>query len=242
MLFLLRKIRRKLMQKNKFTTYLLYAIGEIVLVVVGILIAVSINDWNQGRKDAVLQEKILQSLRDDLRYNLIEIQRVMFEDSVQTVKNRLLLSLMFDPQSKYNDSLQTYFGEISRYDVFSPRRMAYEALKVKGLEIIESEPLRSEIIKLYDEKYPLNALMLDLRKDLHINSVNLYNKRFLTMEKVNNKIPIDFEQLKKDQEFINSLSYIAAEGSNFVRHLNSMRTQTKIVMDKISQELLRLSE
>jgi hypothetical protein len=49
MLFLLRNIRRKLMKENKITTYLLYAIGEIFLVVVGILIAVSIDDWNEDR-------------------------------------------------------------------------------------------------------------------------------------------------------------------------------------------------
>ena len=51
MLFLLRQIRRKLVMKNKFTTYLFYAIGEITLVVFGILIAVQIDTWNKSKND-----------------------------------------------------------------------------------------------------------------------------------------------------------------------------------------------
>jgi hypothetical protein len=50
MLTLLRKIRRRLLTENRFTQYLLYALGEIILVVIGILIALSINNWNEDRK------------------------------------------------------------------------------------------------------------------------------------------------------------------------------------------------
>jgi hypothetical protein len=66
MLFLLRKIRRKLMEKNKVTTYILYAIGEIVLVVIGILIAVSINNWNTQTKTNDLEMRFLSDLIKDL--------------------------------------------------------------------------------------------------------------------------------------------------------------------------------
>jgi uncharacterized membrane protein YgaE (UPF0421/DUF939 family) len=69
MLFLLRKIRRTLMQKNKITTYLLYAIGEIFLVVIGILIAVSLNNWNAAikneKKEKNYYERILKDLEID---------------------------------------------------------------------------------------------------------------------------------------------------------------------------------
>jgi hypothetical protein len=229
------------MENNKFTTYLLYAIGEIVLVVIGILLAVSINDWNQERKEEKQEIDTLKNLNDDLMYNLLELRRVYTEDSTQVVNNRLLLAFMLDPQSTYHDSLQTYFGQISRYDVFSPRRMTYEALKSKGLDLIHNEQLRSDIIQLYDEKYPLNTIMLDLRKDIHINSMALSNNRFLTLNELFQMVPTNFKKLQTDQEFINSLSYIAAEGANFVAHLKNMRVQTEIVREKIRQELLELA-
>ncbi|MEQ8548884.1 MAG: DUF6090 family protein [Cyclobacteriaceae bacterium] len=225
---------------NKFTTYFLYGIGEIVLVVIGILIAVSIDDWNQGRKEAKQQVEILKNLRDDLKHNLIEIRRVHAEDSAQVVKNRLLLDFMLDPASAYHDSLQYYFGNISRYDVFSPRKMTYEAVKSKGLELIQNQELRSEIIKLYDEKYPLNTVMLDIRRDIHINTIKLNNKRFLTMKNVGQMVPNSFAALKQDQEFTGNLSYIAAEGANFEAHLQSMINQTDLVYTAVVSELQNL--
>ncbi len=75
MLFLLRKIRRKLMQKNKFTTYLLYAIGEIVLVVIGILIAVSINNWNTNQKQRAAELHYLENIKKDLKLHIQELDR-----------------------------------------------------------------------------------------------------------------------------------------------------------------------
>ncbi len=84
MLFLLRKIRRKLMQKNKFTTYLLYAIGEIVLVVIGILIAVSINNWNTERKIKQEEQALLKKL---LTEQLTDISRL---DA--TIENHLAMN------------------------------------------------------------------------------------------------------------------------------------------------------
>ena len=46
-----RKIRQKLLTENKFSKYLIYALGEIVLVVIGILIALQINNWNQSKQE-----------------------------------------------------------------------------------------------------------------------------------------------------------------------------------------------
>ena len=67
MLFLLRKVRRKLMSENKFTTYFLYAIGEILLVVVGILIAVKIDSLNQENQEEILQRKYYEGIVTDLK-------------------------------------------------------------------------------------------------------------------------------------------------------------------------------
>jgi len=67
MLFLLRQIRRKLLMNNKITTYLLYAIGEIFLVVIGILIAVQIDDWNKRREEQKQQRKYYEDILVDLR-------------------------------------------------------------------------------------------------------------------------------------------------------------------------------
>ena len=61
-----RNIRQKLLSENRFSKYLLYAIGEIVLVVIGILIALSINNWNENRKTEKEIINLFSALRNDL--------------------------------------------------------------------------------------------------------------------------------------------------------------------------------
>lgn len=67
-----RKIRLKLLSESKFSRYLIYAIGEIILVVIGILIALQINNWNENRKSSEIRinyyEQILQDLAKDTTY------------------------------------------------------------------------------------------------------------------------------------------------------------------------------
>ena len=77
MLFFLRTVRRKLMQKNKFTTYLLYALGETVLVVIGILIAVQINDLNKKQERKKLELDSYALILSDLRKDSVTYRRYM---------------------------------------------------------------------------------------------------------------------------------------------------------------------
>jgi len=62
MINFLRKTRQQLLSQNKVSKYILYAIGEIVLVVIGILIALQINNWNEFKKDRVVENKLLIDL------------------------------------------------------------------------------------------------------------------------------------------------------------------------------------
>ncbi len=78
-----RKIRQKLLSKSKFSQYLIYAIGEIVLVVIGILIALQINNWNAEQKTEKEEIGILNNLLESLTAykniaNKCLIERFMF--------------------------------------------------------------------------------------------------------------------------------------------------------------------
>jgi hypothetical protein len=228
-----------MLTENKFSKYLIYAIGEIILVVIGILIALQINNWNERRKASIQESELLENIFEDINYNLDRIELVYTQDSIQIHMNKKLLKIISDPNSRYHDSLQIYFGTISRYDVFSPRRAAYEAIKSRGLELIKNKTLRSRITQLYDETYMLNQLVLDLRKDIHVNSLSLFNDRFLTLDSVQYKIPNDFEYLKTEQKFINTLSYITAESENFLSHHRNMHSQTEVLRAEILEEITK---
>ena len=69
-----RHIRKSLLMENKTGKYFKYAIGEIVLVVIGILIALYINNWNIQQKDNIREHKILQQLKEDYSDNLVQLE------------------------------------------------------------------------------------------------------------------------------------------------------------------------
>ena len=79
MLHFFRNIRKKLAAQNRAAAYLRYAIGEILLVVVGILIALQVNNWNEGRKNQKFEHEILslidQNLEQDSIYLPFEISK-----------------------------------------------------------------------------------------------------------------------------------------------------------------------
>ena len=74
MLHYLRNIRKKLIIQENVKKYLLYAIGEIFLVVIGILIALQINNWNEARKLRASEQNILQNLKSELIINLEQLE------------------------------------------------------------------------------------------------------------------------------------------------------------------------
>ena len=71
MLTLFRKIRRTLLKTSQTQKYLLYAVGEIALVVIGILIALQINNWNEERKNAIQELETIQSIFDEIQVNRV---------------------------------------------------------------------------------------------------------------------------------------------------------------------------
>jgi hypothetical protein len=79
MLKFFRKIRQRLLAENKLSKYLIYAFGEIVLVVIGILIALSINNWNEGRKNDQKESILVKNIVEDLRLDSLHISKSLNE-------------------------------------------------------------------------------------------------------------------------------------------------------------------
>lgn len=126
MLFLLRKIRNQMIQKNKVINYLLYSIGEIVLVVVGILIALQINNWNEGK---AIQKESLRTLKQ-LQEEILE-KKEETASAAEYINSRLQKRLSYLNTPKENISDSAKILEINNFLTFYT-----EAIK---LPIVESE-------------------------------------------------------------------------------------------------------
>ena len=103
-----RRIRQQLLSQNRFSKYLLYAIGEIVLVVIGILIALQVNNWNETKKEQIKIRKYAESLIQDLENDLIMI------DTIQYIANEI--NIRIDSLSSIVRSNE--IDKISNLDVF----------------------------------------------------------------------------------------------------------------------------
>jgi len=96
MLKFFRKIRQNLLSEGKTGKYLKYAFGEIVLVVIGILIALQINNWNENRKNRLLEQQLLKALLIEFVTNLVNLDQVIgFNDS--NIKNSVSLGQYTGP-------------------------------------------------------------------------------------------------------------------------------------------------
>ncbi len=115
-------------------------------------------------------------------------------------------------------------------------------MKSKGLTTVKNDTLRSKIVELYEVTCFKNSHQLELKKELYINSNNLINKRLRTLENINKKVPVDFEKLKTDDEFINTVSHFFAEQKNYLGHLKSILSATVAVNNDVKKEIIRLEE
>lgn len=144
------------MQKNKFTTYLLYAIGEIVLVVIGILIAISLNSWNARKIRTGENEKLLINLIKDIERDVARFHNIAEVDSpgmslrtaitnCQKLKRMSYIQL----NSELADSL-LYIGTHAGLPVLNSETSVYDQLKSTGrLYSIGSDTLHRKIVDYY---------------------------------------------------------------------------------------------
>jgi len=204
-----RKIRKTLADDNKPLKYFRYAIGEIVLVVIGILIALSINNWNENRKMDLQEIKLLSDLHLELKKTLDEIQVGMtFNnisiDDINKIENYIKNDL------PYSTELDSSFGRIPHNFAGSVNSAAYNSLKTMGIGIIQNEKLRIDIINMYDVKF-LTIPDYTIDENLIRSSIvfPFYAKHVMYSENSTYMAtPNNFNDLRNNPEFLNILRLI----------------------------------
>ncbi|MEM9078237.1 MAG: DUF6090 family protein [Bacteroidota bacterium] len=143
-----RKIRQKLVAKNKFSKYLVYAIGEIILVVVGILIALTINNKNEDHKIRNTALTYLKSLNREFESNLTLLDSTIGEAKgiSQAAENVLVL---FSPKvldTVSEKQISQMFGEFNKEAVYKPSNgVLFEVISSGNLKILKNETLKQKL-------------------------------------------------------------------------------------------------
>jgi hypothetical protein len=138
-----RKIRQKMLTENKFIKYLLYAIGEIILVVIGILIAVSINNWKQSIDLNKVEQNLYSDLIQELQTDLVGIQgNRRYNNKYMARYNRASEIIINDTEKQLIDTLAIIATELTNFSDFNNEESAYNKLATSGkLEIITNKEI-----------------------------------------------------------------------------------------------------
>mgnify|MGYP001817630242 FL=1 len=132
MLRFFRKLRQRLFTENKFSKYLLYALGEIALVMIGILLALQVNNWNEERKQRQVEIKYFGNLKNDLQADITRLD-YMIEvahkkvDASRNVKRKADRDSTGSLYDFSNDLLLLFF-----VDEFRPNDNTYNEMKSSG--------------------------------------------------------------------------------------------------------------
>ncbi len=157
MLTFLRKIRWSLIESNSAHKYLVYAIGEIALVVIGILIALQINTWNEFRKDRKTEQSLYLNLIEVLESDLSEIERLMdFVDNGIKAQEAIIKSSVTDiVQNQSKEQIIDLLNRLNQsgYSFFPNYGLYNQITSNNQIDLIRSTNLRLKIIELYDRSY-----------------------------------------------------------------------------------------
>jgi len=143
-----RQIRQNLLMENKTGKYFKYAIGEIALVVIGILIALQINNWNENSKAKALELKTLKELRADLAQTANDIRgdSLNFENIIRS--NEIILHYM-EEKLAFHDSLNQYFSGMDFFQTFSINHNTFDNIRQNGSSLITNDSIRIAISDFY---------------------------------------------------------------------------------------------
>jgi hypothetical protein len=185
-----RHIRQSLIMENKTSKYLKYAIGEIILVVIGILIALQINNWNEERKNDKFESDIVALIYNNLLQDSISIAQELKTTNIALASTTRLLTEV--SQGMYNDSLKFLMGDIINFQRFRSQSSAFEVLKSKGIENIRDNRLQLALISYYDEfLFKTYESLLDVEKQFNADWVPVIKADFSDFKWKEYAVPID---------------------------------------------------
>ncbi|MCB0647861.1 MAG: hypothetical protein KDC49_14430 [Saprospiraceae bacterium] len=228
-----RNIRQKLLSESKTGKYIKYAVGEIVLVVIGILIALQVNNWNEGRKSKLQQTVFLKNIRQDLMNDLVQLDKII---DYQTKKLQVVTALSEElTHEKDFNKIENLFTTIQNTTnaTFFANTGAYTTSGTSGvLDNLQPDSLKIAITTLYERYYKrliYNGEIYDNRTD---EVVILRGKYF-------NKLTgtLTNKEVINDSEFINLTSIALYNNGNYVSLSNSTKKEIEKVVSLVDENL-----
>jgi hypothetical protein len=244
-----RHIRKSLIQKNQMGKYFKYAIGEILLVVIGILIALQINNWNENRKSSIQEISVLKSLRDNLQ-QAEEQSKALINREIE-LKQILIKSINVASENNrsYKKQITDSIFKIAVWDLQRdlPTLTTYLNLKnTNQLGLIKNKLISEKFTQL-DFKYNRLADILDDRlnvQEIRIDNISENNINFIQLLKFEipeinnaNEVSTDYEEILKNKKVRNLLGMKLTLTKDIIERRLELDTEIKALLKLINEQL-----
>jgi len=231
------------MEQNKTGKYFKYAIGEIILVVIGILIALQINNWNEGRKLNDKRQELIVSLIEDFDYNKSKLKiELKFRDSLRTNMGTFNELIKSDTQLVAIDSLRELADSFFRGRKFTPNITAYDEAKSTGnLSLLNSKVLLQKFTLFNEANEGLKDLNDEGRYSF-FNGSSWEFRKTVDLTLIEGRTPITNTPSYKDyKEMVSTplakatLSNSSSINWNMINRLNDMNDATKNILELLNE-------
>ena len=232
---LLKKLRFNLFMKGKKGSYYKYAFGEIILLVLGILIALSINNWNEERKNNLIEKKLILNIIKDLRLDSIYISQSLIEVDAQKQVIDDIISMSLN---KKNIEDYSSIGLLRYSSDFRPITQRNHSVSISNMG---SDEVREKIQNYFIEEDRVLDIFLEYVDIVHnkvrpyLSETGMHNLESIYEDKssANLKKDVLIAQLS-NVKFQQILYERRLKTDSFERFLNILKHQNQLLIDYLS--------
>ena len=189
-------------KNNKKRKFWISTISEFIIVILGILVALQINNWNQERKNKKLEitllNEFLVNLEGDLKdvkFNIAYLGKILNSGEI--------ILTHFEEGKPYHDSLKYHLGLLANGTIFGRNLSTYESLKSVGIALISNDNIRKQITFLYSARYAFIDKLENFQHDLMSNLLFPVLSETLIMNGSDGTaIPLNPEKISKNNSFM----------------------------------------
>ncbi|MGW8315462.1 MAG: DUF6090 family protein [Bacteroidales bacterium] len=212
------------------------AIAEFVLVVVGILLALQIENWNQDRKDRKLERTLLEEMHSNLQSDLNDVQYNLKTEQNNLESTRIIMNYL-NSDIPYHDSLSGHFARMTEGTIFIANTSAFQSLESIGIDLVRNDSLRQQITFLYSATYSYLRKLEDVYNQSTLMDLEHQLAKLVRPVSRQRSVPLDPNEIKMSNEFYSALFENARILGYQVNGYGSTRDRILELMHTIEKEL-----
>ncbi|MGB1039402.1 MAG: DUF6090 family protein [Flavobacteriales bacterium] len=232
-----KNIFKRVIPKFTMKKYAVYALGEITLLVVGILIALQINTWNENRKTDSALKQILYTIQSDLAQDTVAVNRMIYFFDIQdTLCDRFINK---EVTLEYIENCQYCRNLVAMYLPFNPNKKGYKLLEKFSINHEKRDTVAEDLDRFYNQALPLITSSNEMLKEKVNNNVKSFEDQDWYVDYIRGKITAEMNDY-----FVNSEDYRKKVAtyklfaiSNHLLILKQYKRSAKLILEELEERL-----